>query len=1257
MTYNVSQTQRLPPGQTWTITDGIGLNIISPADGSSVVSFNNAGTILITTSSPYIVAGINYDYGSLHQGSVFTNEATGVFRLVSTGGANMTIGLTGGQGYTGWNGDLVNHGIFEIDAAGDALGVLTGDITFAFTNTGRFAVRSAEDAWGVLAHGGGTFTNHGLIDVIGHTAVGLRSSRESEITNSGTIRAATTGTDGWSIGIGVGHSETTVTHIVNTGRIEAQYAILDETAWSPPQAASQIVINSGQIVGVVDLARGDDQLINPGSITGEVWLGYGADLYDGRGGSHAGAIHGGFGDDVLTGGDGADVLFGEDGDDTIHGGGGADFVQGGRGDNVIDGGAGSDTLVYAGLTMGVDVDLTTGVAVAAGRDQISGVENVYGSRWADILRGGSDANLLFGGDGDDTLDGRDGADTLAGGAGSDRLTGGGGNDSFRFGLGDGADVITDLSAGDRVIVHGYSAWAGLVQSGADTRVVLSDTDSILLLNMTVAAAAAQISFASTARPAYVAPGDAPELLGDSHIEIRDRFHVREGETVALNGANGGFAVYGVVSDDAGVTNGGLITSTGTDSNGAIAIGLSGFANGGEFNNLASGVLRVLTTHAAAAAHGVIADDFGASVVNAGLIEVRGVYSATGLQGLNIDMSLHNTGVIHVESEGRARGADLHQYGDLLNHGLIEVIGSGDVVGIRSMSFSTMINHGVLTVENRTGDAIGIQLLSNVFSIVNTGLITADRAIDARGYSPDPASGSLDNSGEIRGVVSLSGGADRLVNTGLIDGEIRLNEGDDVFDGSGGRQTGPVYGGWGRDLLMGGADADHLVGEDYSDTLIGGAGDDLLDGGAGDDFVSYAGPRSAYSWTVDGDTITLTGPDGVDTLKNVELLRFSAQLISLTGFGIRERGLGDDDTIVGSELNDVLDGGPVPYLWEMQGSTDNGEDRLFGLAGNDILTGGGRNDHLDGGQDSDQLDGGLGDDVLLGGAGDDVLIGGRGSDRIDGGAGLDIAVFTGARADYVIATANGMTIVTGPDGQHPGNDTITLISNDILTSVERLRFSDQTVVLRSDPVRGTAEADIMVGGAGDDVLSGGDGADRLAGAAGDDELHGGPGHDVLDGGLGYDTVLVEGALDDYRLLIDGEGFILKGQDGSDRLIGVEMVRFSEGGEIDLARLYGGDGPQTLPPISVKGSTAPAPDVSPLAPDDDAFILKPGDDDQPQIQPALPDALDAQPLFLERRALWFEAVDSRDLAVLALDYGVLGPDDGPGRLRHNDWDLGN
>src|SRR5690606_30121676 len=133
---------------------------------------------------------------------------------------------------------------------------------------------------------------------------------------------------------------------------------------------------------------------------------------------------------------------------------------------------------------------------------------------------------------------------------------------------------------------------------------------------------------------------------------------------------------------------------------------------GDFENLSSGVLRVVTTQSEATATGVVSNGFASQVTNDGLIDVSSADAAVGLQGLNMGLSLFNAGVLRVEGAGRAWGANLHFNGSLVNDGLIEVVGSGDVFGIRSLTYSTIVNNGTLRVENRTGDSIGILLKSD-----------------------------------------------------------------------------------------------------------------------------------------------------------------------------------------------------------------------------------------------------------------------------------------------------------------------------------------------------------------------------------------------------------------------------------------------------------------------------------------------------------------------------------------------------------------
>lgn len=48
-----------------------------------------------------------------------------------------------------------------------------------------------------------------------------------------------------------------------------------------------------------------------------------------------------------------------------------------------------------------------------------------------------------------------------------------------------------------------------------------------------------------------------------------------------------------------------------------------------------------------------------------------------------------------------------------------------------------------------------------------------------------------------------------------------------------------------------------------------------------------------------------------------------------------------------------------------------------------------------------IDSGGGDDLVTGGPLDDVIVGGPDNDRLDGGPGIDLAAFSGVRADYVI----------------------------------------------------------------------------------------------------------------------------------------------------------------------------------------------------------------------------------------------------------------
>ncbi len=190
-------------------------------------------------------------------------------------------------------------------------------------------------------------------------------------------------------------------------------------------------------------------------------------------------ISGGPGNDFIAGSPGSDYLAGGSGRDVIHGLGGDDTLDGdGTGENLrgfdsaasdlLDGGPGEDTVTYAGHARGVNVDLTR--PNRAGRpgenDRLSGIEDVVGSAFSDVLRGDRRANVLSGFQpesfvpqprGGDVIDGRGGNDTLAGTGRADTLTGGAGNDTLVLGGGGdrfdcGAGTDTEAPSGFGLLV-------------------------------------------------------------------------------------------------------------------------------------------------------------------------------------------------------------------------------------------------------------------------------------------------------------------------------------------------------------------------------------------------------------------------------------------------------------------------------------------------------------------------------------------------------------------------------------------------------------------------------------------------------------------------------------------------------------------------------------------------------------------------------------------------------------------------------------
>ena len=233
---------------------------------------------------------------------------------------------------------------------------------------------------------------------------------------------------------------------------------------------------------------------------------------------------------------------------------------------------------------------------------------------------------------------------------------------------------------------------------------------------------------------------------------------------------------------------------------------------------------------------------------------------------------------------------------------------------------------------------------------------------------------------------------------------------------------------GSDRLNGGAGNDTLRGGAGPDTLRGDKGDDLLDGGGnatgdtsiwysngsrGYDLAEFSGAYSRYEITFfDGsgekvnsiagaDYIVVSdgksdakGGDGTDTLRNIEILRFSD----------------------GERALQVVKNSYMGWEWV---NNQNREVLVTSWEGTDW------GDVISGTDERDDVRDNGGDDLISLGAGNDQVWIGSGDDTIDGGAGSDTVEFAAARSRFTISKKT--------ESAGLGNDT----SFDVFTIADRL----------------------------------------------------------------------------------------------------------------------------------------------------------------------------------------------------------------------------
>jgi Ca2+-binding RTX toxin-like protein len=389
-----------------------------------------------------------------------------------------------------------------------------------------------------------------------------------------------------------------------------------------------------------------------------------------------------------------------------------------------------------------------------------------------------------------------------------------------------------------------------------------------------------------------------------------------------------------------------------------------------------------------------------------------------------------------------------------------------------------------------------------------------------------------------------------------------------------------------------------TGNGLDNVLVGNSGNNAMDGKAGADTMNGGQGSDTYYVENAGDVTYDTGYSGTDVVYASVSHTIGAGIENLVLMGTDPiNGTGNDgaNRITGNIADNILVGG-------------QGADTLVGGEGNDTLH---ANNLVQSAQyyysnDNDQLAGGTGDDsyYVNGDAADIIEVAGQGTDTVYASvqsnytlaANVENLVLVGDPVSGVNLDAGGIgnnldNTITGTVGDNVldgavgadtliglgGNDTY-LVDNVGDTVVEAAAGGIDEVItslsytLGADVENLTLTGTAQLKGTGnalDNQITGNRAANTLTGLAGDDVLTGGGGNDTLDGGDGNDLLFGGTA---YDRLIGGAGDdSIHSGGGSDTIdggLGNDTVYYEHNGAVTInlalttAQATGGAGSQTL-----------------------------------------------------------------------------------------------
>jgi len=846
------------------------------------------------------------------------------------------------------------------------------------------------------------------------------------------------------------------------------------------------------------------------------------------------------GANILDGGSGNDLVeiaagsagqaFGGEGDDTLHGGTGFDSLQGGDGND----------LIVAGL-LGDSID---------GGD---GNDTITGGPGNDAIGGGAGDDLITAGDGKDGVSGGEGNDTIDAGAGMNNISGDDGDDLIYAGDdaadlngGFGFDILSyeRVSYGVNVELNGTATKNGnYVESifGFEELVGSAYNDTLSGQSPPYAPAGTSYTLEGAAGNDFVSGGAGNDVLyGDRETsgagDGDDTLAGWYGDDTLIGGGGTDTAVYSYASDQYAITYH-------VDSGTFTVVGPYGIEGADVLSSIERLQFSDTTLNTA---------DLKSNPNGAGDDSILGTAGADALAGHAGNDTITGgagndtlDGGLGDDSIDGGTGADTATYADAVDqvHVSLAIAGAQDTGSAGHDTLTSIENlQGGDYADSLTGDATanvlsggaGYDTLdggggndtlvggddNDTYYVDSSQDVVQETEVGGIGDSVISTAGSYVLADFVEGLRIGQGGINAVGNgldnwmygstaANVIEGmdgndSIYGGAGGDSLDGGAGNDElyadgiyDQGYGFWGQ-TLEGGAGNDLLYGGDGNDRLIGdkltdstGAGDDTIYGNGGIDTVVYRGNSSQYVVSGSGNSYTVTGIDGTDTLTDVEYIEFDDRTISVTD--------SKAPTVLsvtpGAGATGVLSNTPIVITF---------------------------------------------DEPVTGGYSYVEVI----SDLRDmhvyelGNYGTGTTFVLNPQSEWDPASVYTITILADAARDTSGNsiaESSTTFTTQWVGVNIASQFGGASGFGANDTLTGASQADRLDGNGGNDLLYGG---------AGDDALSGGSGNDYIDGGTGTDTALYDYARSAYAISVSPQQTIVTGPDGTDTLVGVERLDFTD-----------------------------------------------------------------------------------------------------------------